>query len=110
VKVARSSIDLLFYALCGPGTRRAAWGGHQAARDLSPAPRTASLREPRVPVSQGHEHSRPLKKLGVPVKMVVYPRMPHGSIEPKFTLRIMEEHLASLGLGGKVSAVNFLYP
>jgi dipeptidyl aminopeptidase/acylaminoacyl peptidase len=50
--------------------------------------------DPRVPVSQGYEYYRALKQLGVPVKMVVYPRMPHSSIEPKFTLHIMEEHLA----------------
>jgi dipeptidyl aminopeptidase/acylaminoacyl peptidase len=49
--------------------------------------------DPRVPVSQGYEYYRALKKLGVPVKMVVYPRMPHGAIEPKFTQHIMEEHL-----------------
>ena len=50
--------------------------------------------DPRVPVTQGYEYYRALKKLGVPVKMVVYPRMPHGPIEPKFTQHIMEEHLA----------------
>jgi dipeptidyl aminopeptidase/acylaminoacyl peptidase len=49
--------------------------------------------DPRVPVSQGYEYYRALKKLGVPVRMVVYPRMPHGSEEPKFTLHIMQEHL-----------------
>ena len=49
--------------------------------------------DPRVPVTQGYEYYRALKKLGVPVKMVVYPRMPHGPIEPKFTLHIMQEHL-----------------
>jgi dipeptidyl aminopeptidase/acylaminoacyl peptidase len=49
--------------------------------------------DPRVPVSQGYEYYRALKKLGVPVRMVVYPRMPHGPDEPKFTLHIMQEHL-----------------
>jgi dipeptidyl aminopeptidase/acylaminoacyl peptidase len=49
--------------------------------------------DPRVPVSQGYEYYRALKKLSVPVKMVVYPRMPHGPNEPKFTLQIMQEHL-----------------
>jgi dipeptidyl aminopeptidase/acylaminoacyl peptidase len=50
--------------------------------------------DPRVPVSQGYEYYRALKKLGVPVKMVVYPRTAHGPNEPKFTLHIIEEHLA----------------
>ncbi|MBI3695138.1 MAG: S9 family peptidase [Acidobacteria bacterium] len=47
----------------------------------------------RVPTSQGYEFYRALKRLGVPTKMVVYPRMPHGPNEPKFALHIMEQHL-----------------
>ena len=50
--------------------------------------------DPRVPVTQGYEFYRALKRQGVPVEMVVYPRMPHGPNEPKFQLDIMERHLA----------------
>jgi len=47
----------------------------------------------RVPLSQGQEYFNALKKLGVTTKMVVYPRMPHGPVEPKFMLDIMNRHL-----------------
>jgi len=50
--------------------------------------------DPRVPVTQGYEFHRALKRQGVPVEMVVYPRMPHGPNEPKFTQNIAERHLA----------------
>lgn len=38
----------------------------------------------RVPVSQGQEFYRALKRLGVPAEMVIYPRTQHGPEEPKF--------------------------
>jgi dipeptidyl aminopeptidase/acylaminoacyl peptidase len=47
----------------------------------------------RVPTSQGYELYNALKQQGVTVKMVVYPRTPHGPREPKFMLDIMERHL-----------------
>ena len=47
----------------------------------------------RVPISQGYELYNALKQQGVTVKMVVYPRTPHGPSEPKFVLDIMERHL-----------------
>ena len=47
----------------------------------------------RVPTSQGYEMYHGLKSRGVPVKMVVYPRTPHGPREPKFVLDIMQRHL-----------------
>jgi dipeptidyl aminopeptidase/acylaminoacyl peptidase len=47
----------------------------------------------RVPTSQGYELYNALKRQDVPVKMVVYPRMPHGPREPKFVLDIMQRHL-----------------
>lgn len=40
----------------------------------------------RVPISQGYELYNALKRRGVPVKMVVYPRMPHVPQEPKQSL------------------------
>jgi dipeptidyl aminopeptidase/acylaminoacyl peptidase len=47
----------------------------------------------RVPISQGYELFNALKRQGVPVKMVTYPRMPHGPTEPKFMLDIMNRHV-----------------
>jgi dipeptidyl aminopeptidase/acylaminoacyl peptidase len=40
----------------------------------------------RVPVSQGYEFYNALKRQGVTTKMTVYPRQPHGFVEPKMTL------------------------
>lgn len=39
-----------------------------------------------VPLSQGNELYRALKQQGIPVKMVIYPRTPHGVQEPKLLL------------------------
>ncbi len=50
--------------------------------------------DPRVPPGQGYEFYRALKRRGVPVKMIVYPRTQHGPREPKFVQHIMEQHLA----------------
>ena len=40
----------------------------------------------RVPVSQGYEFYNALTRRGVPVKMVVYPRQPHGIREPRLLI------------------------
>jgi dipeptidyl aminopeptidase/acylaminoacyl peptidase len=40
----------------------------------------------RVPISQGYELYNALKRQGVPVKMVIYPRQPHGLNEPRHVL------------------------
>lgn len=48
----------------------------------------------RVPVTQGYEFYNALKRQGVPVEMVVYPRQPHGLQEPKFLKDAMERTLA----------------
>jgi len=40
----------------------------------------------RVPISQGYELYTALKRQGVPVKMVTYPRQPHGLQEPRHVL------------------------
>jgi dipeptidyl aminopeptidase/acylaminoacyl peptidase len=47
----------------------------------------------RVPISQGYEFYNALKQQGVPVRMLVLPRQPHGPIEPKMMLKVMETNL-----------------
>ena len=47
----------------------------------------------RVPISQGYELYNALKRRGVPVKMVVYPRTPHGPKEPKLVLDIAKRNV-----------------
>ena len=47
----------------------------------------------RVPVSQGYEFYNALKVQQVPVRMVVYPRMPHGLNEPKMVLNAKQTNL-----------------
>ena len=42
------------------------------------------LADERVPPEQGLQLHRALQRLGVPTKMVGYPRQPHGFVEPKF--------------------------
>jgi len=79
------------------------WENFAGYRDHSPLYYVKNVRTPtlilhgerdeRVPVAQGWEFYRALKRLGVETKMVVYPRMPHGPDEPKFTLDIMHRHL-----------------
>ncbi len=47
----------------------------------------------RVPLGQGLELYNALKRQGVPVKMVVYPRTPHGPREPKLYLDVMKRNI-----------------
>ena len=47
----------------------------------------------RVPVTQAYEFHRALDRQGVKVKMIVYPRQPHGPNEPKFMQHVAEQHL-----------------
>lgn len=47
----------------------------------------------RVPISQGYEFYNALLRQNVPVKMVVYPRQPHGIQEPKLMLDAMQRNL-----------------
>jgi dipeptidyl aminopeptidase/acylaminoacyl peptidase len=47
----------------------------------------------RVPVSQGYELYNALKRQGVPTRMVVYPRQPHGIQEPRLQLDAMNRNL-----------------
>jgi dipeptidyl aminopeptidase/acylaminoacyl peptidase len=79
------------------------WTNFEAYRKHSPLAHVKGVSTPalilhgeadiRVPVSQGYEYYQALKRQGVPVKMVVYPREPHGPREPKFRLDIMNRHL-----------------
>jgi len=47
----------------------------------------------RVPTSQGYEFYNALKMKGVPTRMIVLPRQPHGPNEPKMQLAVMKANL-----------------
>ncbi|HKG61568.1 MAG TPA: S9 family peptidase [Pyrinomonadaceae bacterium] len=47
----------------------------------------------RVPISQGYEFYNALKVKGVPARMLVLPRQPHGPNEPKMQLAAMKANL-----------------
>lgn len=47
----------------------------------------------RVPISQGYEFYNALKTQGVPTRMLVLPRQPHGPNEPKMQLAAMKANL-----------------
>jgi dipeptidyl aminopeptidase/acylaminoacyl peptidase len=47
----------------------------------------------RVPISQGYEFYHALKAQGVPVRMLVLPRQPHGPTEPRMQLAAMRANL-----------------
>jgi dipeptidyl aminopeptidase/acylaminoacyl peptidase len=47
----------------------------------------------RVPISQGYEFYNALKVKGVPTRMIVLPRQPHGPNEPKMQLAVMDANL-----------------
>ncbi|MEP6788155.1 MAG: S9 family peptidase [Acidobacteriota bacterium] len=47
----------------------------------------------RVPISQGYEFYNALKLQGVPTRMIVLPRQPHGPTEPKMQLAAMQANL-----------------
>ena len=50
-------------------------------------------RDERVPISQSYELYNALKRQGVTVKMVVYPRTPHGPREPKLLLDVAKGNM-----------------
>jgi dipeptidyl aminopeptidase/acylaminoacyl peptidase len=60
----------------------------------------------RVPISQGYELHNALRRQGVTVEMVTYPRAPHGPSEPRQQLDIMGRHLDWFAryLGGGTAA------
>jgi dipeptidyl aminopeptidase/acylaminoacyl peptidase len=80
-----------------------AWQKEEAYRTHSPITYVDKVTTPtlvlqgdadeRVPLGQGLEFYHALQRRGVPSKMVVYPRQPHGPQEPKFVLDIMKRHL-----------------
>lgn len=47
----------------------------------------------RVPISQGYELYNALKVQGVPTRMIVLPRQPHGPNEPKMQIAAMQSNL-----------------
>ncbi len=47
----------------------------------------------RVPISQGYEFYNALRQQGVPVRMIVLPRQPHGPNEPKMQVAAMQSNL-----------------
>lgn len=47
----------------------------------------------RVPISQGYEFYNALKVKGVPTRMLVLPRQPHGPTEPKMQMAAMKANL-----------------
>lgn len=47
----------------------------------------------RVPISQGYELYNALKLQGVPTRMIVLPRQPHGPNEPKMQIAAMQSNL-----------------
>jgi dipeptidyl aminopeptidase/acylaminoacyl peptidase len=57
----------------------------------------------RVPISQGYEFYNALKAKGVPTRMLVLPRQPHGPNEPKMLLAVMNANLEWFDkyIGGK---------
>ncbi|MET0621507.1 MAG: S9 family peptidase [Pyrinomonadaceae bacterium] len=57
----------------------------------------------RVPISQGYEFYSALKAQGVPTRMLVLPRQPHGPTEPRMQLAAMQANLDWFDkyLGGK---------
>jgi len=66
------------------------WAAHSPLTFIKSA-RTPTLiqhgeADQRVPIGQGYELYNALKRQGVPVRMLVYPRQGHGFTEPKMTL------------------------
>jgi len=47
----------------------------------------------RVPISQGYELYNALKSQGVPTRMIVLPRQPHGPNEPRMQMATMQSNL-----------------
>jgi dipeptidyl aminopeptidase/acylaminoacyl peptidase len=79
------------------------WQDPTMYRDRSPISHIGAISTPtivlhgesdvRVPISQGYEFYNALKRRGLPVAMVAYPRMPHSPEEPKQMLDIMTRNL-----------------
>ena len=65
-----------------------------SARSTTPTLIPHGEKDDRVPVSQGWEYYNALRTMGVPTKMVVYPREPHGLGERQHQRDLMERVLA----------------
>jgi dipeptidyl aminopeptidase/acylaminoacyl peptidase len=48
-------------------------------------------KDKRVPVSQGREFYRALKRQDVDTEMIIFPRMAHGFGEPKYLIQVVDE-------------------
>ena len=80
------------------------WEVFDLARARSPVLNARSVTTPtliqhgdadvRVPVAQSYELYNALKRQGVTTKLTVYPRQPHGFVEPKMTLDAARANLA----------------
>jgi len=51
-------------------------------------------RDDRVPPEQGLQLHRALQRRNIPTQMVLYPRQPHGFVEPKFIVNVGERTMA----------------
>ena len=79
-------------------------GRFEVYRDHSAMAHVANVKTPtliqhgesdvRVPISQGYEFYNALKRRGVVVEMVTYPRQPHGVREPRLILDLGVRNLA----------------
>ena len=80
------------------------WDRSAVYREHSPLAHVANATTPsliqhgqadrRVPLGQGTALYRALKRRGVETKMVTYPRAPHGPVEPRQVLHVMEGNVA----------------
>jgi dipeptidyl aminopeptidase/acylaminoacyl peptidase len=77
--------------------RNAVYREHSAVHNIGSAVTPTLIlhgeNDARVPIGQGYELYQALKRKGVDVEMVVYPRTPHGPQEPKLLLDVMNRHL-----------------
>lgn len=79
------------------------WTAFESWRAHSPVLDAATISTPmlmqhgeadvRVPVSQSYELYNALKRRGMTAKLTVYPRQPHGFLEPKITLDAAKANL-----------------
>ncbi len=79
-------------------------GRYEVYRDHSPMAHVGNVKTPtliqhgesdvRVPISQGYELYNALKRRGVVVEMVTYPRQHHGVREPRLVLDLAVRNLA----------------
>ncbi len=80
------------------------WQDPELYRSLSPIAHAASISTPlliqhgesdvRVPIGQSHELYYALQRCGVPCELVIYPRQPHGFVEPRMHLDAQRRAIA----------------